>query len=287
MEVRRDESLRLECVVSGGRPAAQIKWFRKSYELRAVDHAEVTNTEVPSGSGDIDSGVTELTVTKSSISLRPNADDNNVAYTCEAHHPALDVPLRQTVVLSVLFPPGPPEISGYNEGPVRMGDTLTLMCRSRGGNPLAQLVWYKNNEQVDFSYTTTNGRESSNSHTFIVEPSDNNAVYRCEASSHPISPTPMITSVKLAVHYPPSKVIISGPREAKAGDNVTMVCTTTKSNPPAEVSFVVDGRAVIAENVVTADASGGFITTANVTVSITNQVRPIAVFYTAIEGSHK
>lgn len=146
-------------------------------------------------------GADMRTVSKSSISVTPRAEDNGVSYTCEAHHPALDVALRHSVALSVLFPPGPPEISGYQDGDaVRMGDTLTLMCKSRGGNPLAQLVWFKNNEQVDFSYTTTTGRESTNSHTFIVDASDNDAVYRCEASSHPISPTPMIASVKLTVH---------------------------------------------------------------------------------------
>lgn len=143
----------------------------------------------------------EVTISKSSINLRPRSDDNGVSYTCEAHHPALEVPMRHSVFLSVLFPPGPPEISGYEEGETaRMGDTMTLVCRSRGGNPLAQLVWFKNNEQVDFSYTTTTGRESQNSHTFIVDASDNNAVYRCEASSQLISPSPVIASVKLTVH---------------------------------------------------------------------------------------
>lgn len=70
----------------------------------------------------------------------------------------------------------------------------------------------------------------------------------------------------------PAKVTIKGPKEARAGDNVTMVCKTGRSNPPAEISWVVDGRPMNAHNNVTPDAAGGFVTTADITVSITNQV---------------
>ena len=37
-------------------------------------------------------------------------------------------------------PPGPPEIDGYNENKIiKTGDTMKLLCISRGGNPLAQV----------------------------------------------------------------------------------------------------------------------------------------------------
>jgi hypothetical protein len=152
-----------------------------------------------------------------------------------------------------------------------MGDTVTLICRSIGGNPLAQLVWYKNDEQVDFSYTTTSNRQSSNSHTFVVDSSDNNAIYRCVGSSS-ITDTPIVSEVKLQVHFAPSKVTITGTKDAKSGDTVTISCKTERSNPPSEISWVVDGRPITASNTIVADPSGGWITSANVTVTITNQV---------------
>lgn len=41
--------------------------------------------------------------------------------------------------------PGAPEITGYTVGEtVRAQDTKTLTCRSRGGNPLTKVTWYKN-----------------------------------------------------------------------------------------------------------------------------------------------
>jgi len=149
---------------------------------------------------------------RSLISITPTSDDNGVVYSCSAIHPALPSvsSLRHQVILSVLYPAGQPKISGYSEGEtVRVGDTLTLVCQSMGGNPLAQLVWYKNDEQVDFSYTTTANRMSANSHSFIVDASDDQASYRCVASS-PTMENPMVRAIKLSVHFAPKKVSIQG-----------------------------------------------------------------------------
>ena len=46
-------------------------------------------------------------------------------------------------------PPGPPEISGYIEGEtIRLGQTVTLVCTAAGGNPLAEITWYRNGIKV-------------------------------------------------------------------------------------------------------------------------------------------
>jgi len=46
-------------------------------------------------------------------------------------------------------PPGPPEISGYIEGEtIRLGQTVTLVCTAAGGNPLAEISWYRNGIKV-------------------------------------------------------------------------------------------------------------------------------------------
>lgn len=95
-------------------------------------------------------------------------------------------------------PPGPPEIQDYMQGEtIRLGQTVTLTCVSHGGNPLAEIVWYKNDEGIDFSYTTS-GRESRNMYNFIAAADDNNARYRCQARNH-MSPEPMTADIVLAV----------------------------------------------------------------------------------------
>ena len=214
-------------------------------DLLLTEHVEDKSIESVTSTYTTESefGQHELTMTKASISIRPHAEDNGVSYSCQAFHPALTVPMKSSVTLSVLYPPGPPEITGFPEGQTaRMGDTVTLVCRSRGGNPLAQLVWYKNNEQVDFSYTTSTGRESINSHTFIADASDNNAVYRCAASSPLVSPSPMIASVRLTVYFLPAGVTIKvSPNRPKAGNKVELTCESGASHPVAEISWWKNG----------------------------------------------
>uniref|UniRef100_A0A1B0BRT4 Ig-like domain-containing protein n=1 Tax=Glossina palpalis gambiensis TaxID=67801 RepID=A0A1B0BRT4_9MUSC len=93
--------------------------------------------------------------TTSNLKLKPTAADDYTEYTCQAKHKALapDMPMRSIVQLSVLYPPGPPYIQGYTQGEtLRRGQTVELICNSRGGNPPAQLIWYKNGSQIRMAY---------------------------------------------------------------------------------------------------------------------------------------
>ena len=84
-------------------------------------------------------------------------------------------------------PPGPPQIEGYkNKQALKAGETVTLVCVSRGGNPLATVTWYKNGLRIDSSYTTVaNG--SKNTYEFVAGEEDNNAVYSCRAKNELIA----------------------------------------------------------------------------------------------------
>lgn len=97
-----------------------------------------------------------------------------------------------------LDPPGPPYIEGYTEGEtIRRGQTVELVCRSRGGNPPAQLIWYKNGEQIRMAYRTA-GRMSENVYTFTADASDNKARYKCEASNI-MSKAPLKAEIDMTV----------------------------------------------------------------------------------------
>lgn len=138
--------------------------------------------------------------THSRISVKPTAEDDYAEYSCEARHEAInaDVPMRATVQLSVLYPPGLPYIEGYTEGEtIRRGQTVELVCRSRGGNPPAQLIWYKNGAQIRMAYRTA-GRVSENVYTFTAEPGDNKARFKCEASNV-MSKSPLKAEVDMTV----------------------------------------------------------------------------------------
>ncbi|KAK7789814.1 hypothetical protein R5R35_001191 [Gryllus longicercus] len=272
IEIRENQELELECQVRNSKPAAKIVWYRGNVELKIEKHESVTEVAIPNSR-------TKRFNVRSRIKLQPTAEDDYADYTCEARHEALpaDMPLRVTVQLSVLYPPGVPYIEGYTEGEIiRRGQTLELVCRSRGGNPPAQLIWYKNGEQIRMAYRTA-GRLSENMYTFTADASDNKAHYRCEASNI-MSPAPLKADIQLTVLFAPSQVSISGPTEAKVGDQVPLTCTTANSNPPAEVKWMVGGRHIRnATSRVIESTEGGSITTSNITVLITPNRRSLVV----------
>ncbi|XP_076647581.1 sticks and stones isoform X1 [Halictus rubicundus] len=282
IEVKVGESRRLECIVRSAKPAATIVWYRGNVQIKGGD-ASITPISIEGDKEVQKPGESKKKLLKydthGSITIVPTADDNDMDYTCEANHPAIpiDMPLRATIKLSVFYPPGKPYIEGYTEGEtVKRGQQLELTCKSRGGNPPAQIVWYRNNEQVN----TVHRAEASFSESvlsIIAKAQDNNARYRCEVSNI-MSVEPIKEHVDLTVLFAPSGVTIVGPTEAKADEQVVITCTTENSNPPADIKWTVDGHNFESNASRTEPApQGGWITTSNVTFNINRTSRSIVV----------
>ena len=62
---------------------------------------------------------------------------------------------------------------------------------------LTQVYWYKNDVELDFSYISGMNR-AENELILTVQPNDNEAVYRCEASNL-VTPEPLKAEIKLIV----------------------------------------------------------------------------------------
>ncbi|XP_017758682.1 PREDICTED: nephrin [Eufriesea mexicana] len=282
IDVKVGDSRRLECVVRSAKPAASIVWYRGNVQIKGGDTV-ITPISIEGDKEVQKPGENKKELLKydthGSIVIVPTADDNDMDYTCEANHPAIpiDMPLRATIKLSVFYPPGMPYIEGYTEGEtVKRGQQLELTCRSRGGNPPAQIIWYRNNEQVMTMYRTE-GSFSENVLSIIAKAQDNNARYRCEVFNI-MSVEPMKVHVDLTVFFAPSGVTITGPTEAKAEEQVVITCTTENSNPPADIKWTVDGHNFESNASRTEPApQGGWITSSNVTFTINRTSRNIVV----------
>ncbi|KPJ02038.1 Nephrin [Papilio xuthus] len=271
LELKEGEDVTLECQARNAKPAARIVWYRGNVEIRGerVSSEEVKEVESPNGNPKL----TRFT-TISRVHFKATAEDDYADFTCEARHEALqrDVPMRSTVQLSVLYPPGAPYIEGYAEGEtVRRGQSLELVCRSRGGNPPAQLIWYKNGEQIRMAYRTS-GRMSENVLSFKADASDNKALKNVMISNT------LKAEIDLTVLFAPAHVTISGPSEARVGDPVPLSCSTAPSNPAADVKWVVLGKHhKEASNRTVISPEGGWITTSNITVVVEPNRRSVVV----------
>ncbi|XP_050093136.1 nephrin-like [Anopheles aquasalis] len=266
VDVREGQDLSLTCTVPNAKPAAQIVWYRANVEYKPAT-IDTKTIEVNGG---------RLTVT-SRLRLKPTAEDDYIDYTCQARHPAIseDRPLQTTVQLSVQYPPGPPYIEGYQPGgTIRSGQRVKLICRSRGGNPPAQLIWYKNDNQVRMAYRTTE-RMSENEYSFVAEPSDNKARLRCEANNN-MATRILKTEVTLSVLFAPAHVTVSGPSEARIGETVALQCQTAPSNPQADIKWLIDGQQVVnATTKVVPSPEGGWVTISNITATVESNKRSL------------
>ncbi|XP_050709640.1 nephrin-like [Eriocheir sinensis] len=231
LEVSEGEEVTLECRVEDAKPVAEVMWFKNDQEIHLDSRVDIAEESSKHRRHNL----------ISKISLRLTPADDGSHYSCRAQHPALNTPIRASVKISVQYPPGPPVITGYTTGEaIKAGKERTLTCRSRGGNPLGRVVWYRNNENID-STDRAEGGESVNEYKFIVDSADNGAVFTCEVRNK-LTDKPLLASVKLNVQFPPQNVRVTGPKQARVGDNVTLHCFAENSNPPAKVSWVMDGQ---------------------------------------------
>ncbi|XP_023332616.1 nephrin isoform X4 [Eurytemora carolleeae] len=265
IERKENENLEISCKVSDSKPAAEIVWLRNNIPL--VDNVEIETKEE-------DGSLPNRKTVVSKLKMTAKSGDNQATYACEAVHGGLRGETRRVnFLLSVQYPPERPEIIGYIEGEtIRMGQTVTLVCESYGGNPLATIIWYKNGQRIDHSYTTM-GSKSKNVLRFIAGSDDNNAKYRCEASNIMVS-SPLAAEMVMSVQFAPDTVTIKGPEMARINETVTLECETSNSNPASSIQWVIGGRilpAIYTRN----DTSdeGGWVTKSNISFTVSDSYR--------------
>ncbi|XP_043205643.1 nephrin-like [Amphibalanus amphitrite] len=270
-EVKEGDQLTLACDVIGARPAPSVRWQREGEDIHPRQEVSYSGWGHP-GRND----------TTSVVTLRPTAADDGAGISCVAQHPAIAPEDRQklnaTVRLSVLHPPGAPEISGYTEGEVvSIGQQKTLTCISRGGNPPAQLVWLKNGRPIAFKYRKMTRRVLAQ-FTFTVTQADLSTIYRCEASSI-VQPQPTVALAQMNVQFGPERVTVSGTQEARGGDTVHMSCITSSSNPPANITWVINGRTMMnTTQKIEHIADLGWVSRSNVTAVVPDGMEEDMVF---------
>ncbi|XP_018006965.1 nephrin isoform X2 [Hyalella azteca] len=259
LTVQAGQSLSITCKASDAKPAAAIKW-RKNGVLFTPSNEE---------SSEVDGSKTNLKTKTSKITITPTAEDNDANFTCVAHHPALTITniiLQTSVVLDVQYPPNAPEVIDFAEDEsFAAGQEKVLTCRSRGGNPLPDVYWYKNGVELDRTFEK-HKNYAVNEYRFDVDSSDNRAVYECRARNA-ITTEPKTTSITMRVNFPPDSVVITGPASAKVGDRISLSCKASNSNPAAQLSLLVNGRTPpgTASSTPVRTENWGFTNTANVT----------------------
>uniref|UniRef100_A0A915BAH0 Nephrin n=1 Tax=Parascaris univalens TaxID=6257 RepID=A0A915BAH0_PARUN len=180
--------------------------------------------------------------------------DDDGMFECQMMRPGIRG-FRSSAYLTVVVPPSEMMLLNYRAGEViqvNEGTTLNISCGATNAKPAVVLNWYVNGK------VTTEGVHRWSKHNLnrtvtsyaalLWKPSriDHKTVLTCEAS-HPPSEHHYRVNISLDVLYPsnaPRISIISGSSSAQAGDNVTMVCSTSGGNPPPNVTWFLNDRAI-------------------------------------------
>nr|XP_055166839.1 nephrin isoform X2 [Nyctereutes procyonoides] len=244
------------CVSGDAKPAPDITFFQSGQTVSDI------SANVNAGSQE------KLFTTEATARVTPQSSDNGQLLVCEGSSPALDTPIRVSVTMNVLFPPGPPVIEwpGLDEGHVRAGQSLELLCVARGGNPPATLQWLKNGQPMSTAWGTEHAEAVARSMlVMVVRPEDHGARLSCEAHNS-VSTGIQERGVTLQVTFPPSAITILGSASQSENKNVTLSCISKSSRPRVLLRWWLGWRQLVpTEEMVVDGLHGGHISMSNLT----------------------
>ncbi|XP_069983545.1 synaptogenesis protein syg-2-like [Penaeus vannamei] len=313
VEVMTGSGVALECQVGKARPPPGVAWYRDGLLLHQGLHEDQIQTAPQA----------RLWSVRSRLTLTATKEDDKIQFSCRAVHPALPKdaakPLEVSVTLSVLHPPNTPIISGYKSSDVLLsGDRRTLTCRVVGGNPRPRVAWYfygrsfnltgEEGEGGDGEEETQGARDGvelggtpqykktrnivgvSVSRQVTATRQEDGAVYQCRVNSELLH-QPLAANVTLTVHYAPDDVVMTGPTVVTAGQQYTLSCVTTAANPPATLSWRINGEeAETSPPLERQDGQGGWVTSSQLvrragdTLSLTEARVECAALHPALKA---
>ena len=259
-EAKTGEIITYTCSTANSNPPAVIQWVVGN-STRLAEHTYTVTS--PAGGW--------ITHSNISVSLGPN--DRSKMVVCNAVNSELNDVKSESRMLSVIYPPGPPQLQGLEDGEVLTAGVLKrVTCTSIAGNPLASIRWFVGEREIrdDSVYYTTKDNYASSTLELVPQPAFNTKTLRCEAANA-ATPDALTASARLAVRFVPKYLKIAmNPETPRSGDNVTLSCEADSSNPASAISWWAGGERIEgAEEMVLEGDHGGYITQSYLHIPLT------------------
>ncbi|XP_012545535.1 neural cell adhesion molecule 2 isoform X2 [Bombyx mori] len=129
-------------------------------------------------------------------------------------------------------------------GPLEEGGNFTLLCELRGGRPQPTLTWLINNKPIEDHTVLKNDGKVIVSRISIGGAERNwlNTSIRCQATNTPLL-SPHERTARVEMHLRPLSVLISNkPGQMSADMEMTLVCVSHGSRPPAQITWFRENR---------------------------------------------
>ncbi|CAG5056796.1 unnamed protein product [Parnassius apollo] len=176
-------------------------------------------------------------------------DDEGI-YRCRVdfkNSPTRNFQIRLNVVVPphqlLLYDEDGRDVAGV-VGPLEEGGNFTLLCELRGGRPQPTLTWLINNKSIEDHTILKNDGKVIISKINIggAERSWLNTTIRCQATNTPLL-SPHERTARVEMHLRPTSVyIVEKPGQMSADTEVTLVCVSHGSRPPAQITWFRENR---------------------------------------------
>ncbi|RZF42221.1 hypothetical protein LSTR_LSTR004370 [Laodelphax striatellus] len=246
--VIQGEKVKLQCIVRGARPPANITWYNGTEPLpQSVSESSVqkrvpNTTVVIAADGTYD--------TQSYLEFVASRFENDETLSCEASNAIMrdrqETPMRDTHKLEVMYPPivtVTPE--NYTE---KEGTDILLFCQYEA-NPatLKSATWRKDNEPLALDSGHYEGGTPEQT-TLLIKNSTrkDHGIYSCILENE-VGASESISKVNLSIHFKPIvNVTMDPPSPVSELDrqNISLLCQVVAGNPDTLTSVIwyLDGE---------------------------------------------
>lgn len=176
-------------------------------------------------------------------------DDEGI-YRCRVdfkNSPTRNFQIRLNVVVPphqlLLYDEAGRDVAGVI-GPLEEGGNFTLLCELRGGRPQPSLSWMINNQHLDEHTILKNDGKIIISRISVggAERSWLNTTIRCQATNTALL-SPHERTARVEMHLRPTSVMITNkPGQMSADAEMTLVCVSHGSRPPAQITWYRENR---------------------------------------------
>jgi len=206
LEVLEGSHLVLDCVSQGGRPPAQIHWYRDNSLLRSANIQENIMKEEDGSTFRTHSTITFIP--KQNMKMKCSSSSDQFPQTKFSHE--LEIRLRYPPKLNI----------NINTDKISEGDKFSVTCESRAYPENVAYKWFFNDQELE-------GEEGATLDIEGITRSDHESRVRCSVANE-IGRSEVATD--LSVVFAPRIIKHPSSVTARRGDNVTFHCLA-ESNP--------------------------------------------------------
>ncbi|CAD1468889.1 unnamed protein product, partial [Heterotrigona itama] len=202
--------MKLQCLVSGGRPEPKLRWWRGEMLLDSKDEAG----EFPS-------------LRRNTLIVRElSRADLHAVFTCQASNNNISQPVSALVAIEMHLKPLSVTILSSEHAPLSAGRKYDINCMTVGSRPPAKLSWYMDGRKLN-NYTEKVSEDGNmTSSTLILKPTllDHDKVVICRAENFKVQRVVPILHLELGSNMNPDDI--------EEGDDVYFECKV-HANPGA------------------------------------------------------